>query len=913
MDLPGANADLPPTSALYGSGQLANVASAVRELQHPTQVGPYQIQSVIGEGGMGTVYKAEQRAPIRRIVALKLVKLGMDTRQVIHRFESERQALALMNHPNVAKVLDAGATDQGRPYFVMEFVAGEAITRFADRHKLTVRQRLELIVQACAGVQHAHQKAIIHRDLKPTNILVATVDDKPVVKVIDFGMAKALSQRLTERTLFTETGQLVGTPEYMAPEQAESAVEDVDTRTDVYSLGVVLYELLTGALPFDSGAMRGAGYNEIQRIIREVDPPRPSTRLLRLGAGAADVARLRQTPLELLRRQLRDELEWIPLKAMHKERARRYASATELADDIDNYVADRPLRAGPESAAYRTRKLLHRHRYVVMAVTAMLLLLLAGTATTTWQAVRATRAQRASRALVDQLQLQKQEVASAHKSVSAVNDFFTQEVLLAGTPEVMRGRPLTVLEALDNAARRIKGKFDGSPAVEASVRGAVAQAYLALGRADLALPHARSALEVSNRALSADHAVTIEALTQMGHVLEDRGELAAAEATYRDALERTRRASEPRPQTTLILTGNVGRILQRQGHFDEAEPLCREAVDGLAKLLGPDHGTTLDALSTLGILLEKRGKAEEAEALHRGVLQARRRRDGEDHPATLAAGSNLGNMLIRQGKFHDAEPLLRDVLALTRRVCGEDHYMTIVAINSYARVQQQLGRPGEAETLWREALEKSRRTLEDDNPVTLVVMNNLAALLKNGGKVDEAIELLRDALARYRRTRGEDHPDTLLSMNNLGQAISANGAHAEAEPLFAEVYRRVPQTQIDTRTAAIVMARWGPCLVVLGRYQEAEAPLLEAYRRLLATGQSHASAMVSVLDALADMCDKLNRPDEAAQWRARRAALAQPASAPSSTGPLSVGCDVTVVQATDAVIPVLNARGGTGA
>ena len=876
------DANLPPTSALYGSGQLANVASAVRDLQHPTEVGPYLILGLIGEGGMGTVYKAEQRAPFRRTVALKLVKLGMDTRQVILRFESERQALALMNHPNVAKVLEAGATEKGRPYFVMEFVPGEPITRFADRYKLTVRQRLELIIQACAGVQHAHQKAIIHRDLKPTNILVTMVDDKPVVKVIDFGMAKAVSQRLTEQTLFTETGVLVGTPEYMAPEQADSAVEDVDTRTDVYSLGVVLYELLAGALPFDPGSLRGAGYNEIQRIIREVDPPRPSTRLSRLGAGAEEVARLRQTPLDQLQRQLRGELEWIPLKAMHKERARRYASATELAEDVANYLADRPLRAGPESAAYRTRKFLHRHRYVVMAVTVMLLLLFAGAATTAWQAVRATRAQAASRALVEQLQLQKKEVESANKSASAVNEFFTQEVLLAGTPEVMRGRPLSVLEALDNAARRIKGKFDGSPAVEASVRGTVAQAYLALGRADLALPQAQAALDACTRALPPDHEATIQALAGLGHVLEDRGELAAAEATYRDALARVRGAAEPRPKTALVLGGNVGRILQRQARFDEAEPLCREAADGLAKLLGPDHAITLEARSTLGTLLEKRGKEPEAESILRSVHEARLRREGADHPATLAAGSNLANLLIRQRKFHDAELLLRDVLPQMRRVFGEDHVMTITAINGYARVQQQLERLDEAEALWREALEKSRRTLADDNPVTLVVTNNLAVLLKNRGDVDEAIELLRDVLSRQRRTRGDAHPDTLLSMNNLGQALSAKGAHAEADPLFAEVYRRVPESQLDERTAAIVMSRWGPCLVEIGRYQEAEAALLEAHRRLSVTGQSQAPTIVPVLDALVETYEKLDRPEQAIQWRARRAALEEPASAPSS-------------------------------
>jgi serine/threonine protein kinase len=363
MEPHGEQTEAAPTVEQYPSAQFAKVVAAVRDLQHPPQIGPYVIQELIGEGGMGSVYKAEQRQPIRRVVAVKVVKLGMDTREVVARFESERQALALMDHPNVAKVLDAGATDTGRPYFVMEYVKGEPITAFADRHKLTVRQRLELFTQACAAIQHAHQKAIIHRDLKPSNILVTVVDNQPVVKVIDFGVAKAVSQRLTERTLFTETGQLVGTPEYMAPEQAEGgALLDVDTRSDVYSLGVILYELLTGALPFEAKTLRSAGYNEIQRIIREVDPPRPSTRLSKLGKGGHEVARLRQTPLDSLERQLKSELEWIPLKAMHKDRSRRYASTIELSEDIGNYLSNKPLRAAPDSTGYRLRKFLRRNK-----------------------------------------------------------------------------------------------------------------------------------------------------------------------------------------------------------------------------------------------------------------------------------------------------------------------------------------------------------------------------------------------------------------------------------------------------------------------------------------------------------------------------------------------------------------------
>src|SRR3954454_13031257 len=356
----------------------------------PDQIGPYQIIEPIGEGGMAIVYRAKQQFPVKRTVALKLVKLGMDTRQFVARFEGERQALAVMDPPNVARVYDAVSTDTGRPYFVMEYVPGPPILKYCDAQNLDLRARLALFVVVCEAVEHAHRKGIIHRDLKDANVLVAEVDGKPVPKVIDFGVAKAIQQRLTEHTFQTEQGQLIGTPEYMSPEQAEHGTIDIDTRSDVYSLGVLLYELIAGVQPISSEILRSAGYEQVQRIIRETEPPRPSTRLSTLGgADAARIAQRRQTALPTLIRSLRSELEWIPLKAMRRDREQRYRSAAELADDVRNYLDGRPLIAGPETARYKLRKFLRRHKGGVAAAVTMLALLVAGIATTTWQAIRA--------------------------------------------------------------------------------------------------------------------------------------------------------------------------------------------------------------------------------------------------------------------------------------------------------------------------------------------------------------------------------------------------------------------------------------------------------------------------------------------------------------------------------------------
>jgi eukaryotic-like serine/threonine-protein kinase len=363
---------LPPADEASTRG-----SSPVFRRSLPDRIGPYKIMDFLGEGGMGSVYLAEQEQPIRRKVALKVVKLGMDTKEVIARFESERQALAMMNHPNIAQVHDAGVTEQGAPYFVMEHVAGVPITDYCDKHRLSTRERLEIFIPVCQAIQHAHQKGIIHRDIKPSNVLVTVQDGKAVPKIIDFGVAKATNQRLTEKTVFTQQGYLIGTPEYMSPEQAEMAGLDVDTTTDIYSLGVLLYQLLVGALPFDAGTMRRAGFDEIRRMIREVDPPKPTMRLSSLGQSAKAIAERRNTDVTSLAKDLRGDLEWVTMKAMEKDRTRRYASCSELAADIDRHLKNEPVSACPPSAGYRVRKFVRRHRMGVGIAAASVVVLIA--------------------------------------------------------------------------------------------------------------------------------------------------------------------------------------------------------------------------------------------------------------------------------------------------------------------------------------------------------------------------------------------------------------------------------------------------------------------------------------------------------------------------------------------------------
>ena len=390
-------------------------------------IGPYKLLECIGEGGFGVVYMAQQSEPIRRRVALKIIKLGMDTKQVVARFEAERQALAIMDHPNIARVIDGGATDNGRPYFVMELVRGDPITAYCDRERLSTRARLELFQQVCYAVQHAHQKGIIHRDIKPNNVLVTTSDDRPLVKVIDFGIAKATNSELTEKTLFTEFRQLIGTPQYMSPEQAERSGVDVDTRTDVYSLGVLLYEILTGSTPLDAKKLGSAAWHELQRIICEEEPTKPSVAVSSLDVDTTDVAKRRSTEPARLGGVLKGDLDWIVLKSLEKDRSRRYATASQFADDIGRYLCDEAVEASPPSTAYKLSKFARRNKSLLAAASAVLAALLVGLVATSITATVAVRARRETEMALVKARDANQKAEKASKKAQ-------QSAIIAGAP-----------------------------------------------------------------------------------------------------------------------------------------------------------------------------------------------------------------------------------------------------------------------------------------------------------------------------------------------------------------------------------------------------------------------------------------------------------------------------------------------
>ncbi len=705
--------------------------------------GRYRLRDAIGQGGMGSVYLAEQVQPVRRQVALKLIKAGMDSQVVLDRFESERQALALMDHPNIAKVLDAGTTEGGRPFFVMELVKGTPLTAYCDEHRLSLPQRLDLFRQICSAVQHAHQKGIIHRDLKPSNILVETHDGKPVPKVIDFGLAKAIGGlQLGDQSMVTTFGSVAGTPLYMAPEQARFNAIDIDTRADVYALGVVLYELLTGSTPIRRESLHRVALDEVLRVIREVEPPTPSRRLGEMDS-LPSVAATRQVEPAQLGRFVRGDLEWVVMKALAKERERRYDSAIALAQDLERFANHEPVSAGPPSVTYRFKKFVRRNRGRVVAASLVVAAMIVGIVGTTLGLIEARRQAGIAVAQEHRAEARLAQVERANAVLGSIFEGLDPKKAEKG------GRTLLAIlgENLDKASAQIEGEAIGDAI-------AVARTQVTLGTSQLNLGHFEKAIDLFSKARSTFAA-------ELG----------------------------PEHPETNRAVNNLGLAYQQAGKFDRAIPLLEEALAIQKTTLGADHPDTLGTMSNVAVADLHSGKLDRALVLLKEALPLMKAKLGPDHPVTLDTMNNLGLAYRQADQLDQALPILDEALEIQKVKLGPDHPDTLITMFNIAEVCRVSGKLDRALSLLEEAVPLQKARLGPDHRDTLTSINNLAVVYLNVGKLDQALPLLEDVLAAEKAKLGPDHPDTLACLANLASYYWRVGRLDRSVPLFEESVR----------------------------------------------------------------------------------------------------------------------------
>jgi serine/threonine protein kinase/tetratricopeptide (TPR) repeat protein len=748
--------------------------AALIEERPGSVIGPYKLMEQIGEGGMGLVFVAEQQQPIRRKVALKVIKPGMDSRQVVARFEAERQALALMDHPNIAKVLDGGTTDSLRPYFVMELVKGVPITDCCDQNQAPIGERLELFVHVCLAVQHAHQKGIIHRDLKPSNVLVVSHDGTPVVKVIDFGVAKAIGQRLTDKTIYTQFTQMVGTPLYMSPEQAGESGLDVDTRSDIYSLGVLLYELLAGTTPFDKERLRGVGYDEMRRIIREEEPPKPSTRLSTLGLAAATVSANRKIEPKKLDQLMRGELDWIVMKALEKDRNRRYDTPAAFAQDVERYLRHEAILARPPSVAYRLAKFVRRHRTAVLALAGVAAALLVGTALAAWQAVVATDAKNnvlAAAAAETQARL---KADASEAETRAVLDFLETRIMAAARPEGRQGglgHDVPLRLALETALPVVDTSFAAQPLIEARLRMTLGESFRYLGEAKIAAEQYQRARALYMEHFGPDDARTLESADRLAACFADLDDQLEALRLREDTLARRAALLGAHHRDTLRSRQSLATSYAALGQRDKAMELDESTLALQKTHLGVDDPDTLASMHNLALSYKGVERFTDALQLNDTVLGLRKAKYGADHPDTLASMNNLANSYVDLGisqhdrrQFQKALKIRRDTLERQTAKLGPTHPDTVKTIYNLANTYGFLEEYGEALKLHQQALDLRRDKFGPNHRLTIWSTWGVAAQLFKLNRGKEGVKIIDEVLERAAHLPTQ--PDLIGLANN---------------------------------------------------------------------------------------------------------------------------------------------------
>lgn len=779
-------------------------ATAIRD-RSGERIGNYHLLDLIGSGGFGDVYAAEQTSPVKRRVALKVLKAGMDTKAVLARFEQERQALALMNHPHVAKILDAGATPGGRPYFVMELVQGQSITEYCDKHRLNTVARLKLFIQVCQAVQHAHQKGIIHRDLKPSNVLIALTDGEPSAKVIDFGIAKATAGSLSDLTLYTRQGELIGTPAYMSPEQLNG--EDIDTRTDIYALGVVLFEMLTGRLPFDANKLKRRGLDAFRQVITEDPPPKPSSQVS--NPDSESTARRRRTDPKTLNRMLKGELDWIVLKAMEKDRSRRYESASGLASDIRRHINREPVAAGPPSARYRLWKFAQRHRIGLTAAFAIAITVVGALILSNIQRIRVEQAR-------DQLQVAEARAQQEARSAEAISDFLIGLFEVADPGEA-KGSSITAREILDKGAKEISEDSTTNPTTRAVLMRTMGRVYVNLGLTEPARTLLEQALQIETARLGPESTEAATTLTELAHLLSVAGEADAA-------VER-----------------------------------AQQALKILEARYGPGHEQVAHALNALGNAFSNQGALGDAITTHRRALTIRESRPQIDDEAVSQSTHNLANAYLMNGQSELAIPLYERSIAIHERTSldPESDYELATSLHVLAIALQDRSEFEQALALEERALRIREKVLGPDHWHVMLSLTTKGTLLRNLERVSQSEAPLRRASEIGIAALGIDHGEVMWAQGHLVETLMALGKYAEARQRLEmmEAVRGAEDAQLQ--------ARFGK--VALGEGSFANA--LEYFSRSLALdekdfGDAHAY-LIPALKGKGDALRGLNRSTEA--------------------------------------------------